>query len=105
VNLDRDDIIRLAHLARLRLSADEQERFRGDLAEVLRYVALLDEIDPKRSLTPPDDHVQQDQLREDLVEPALTIDEALANAPAVDNGQFTVPAVVRLDQRESPEEA
>lgn len=44
-DLTRDDVLKLAQLARLRLSDEEVEEFRRELAEILGYVAQLDGVD------------------------------------------------------------
>jgi aspartyl-tRNA(Asn)/glutamyl-tRNA(Gln) amidotransferase subunit C len=43
--LTREDVLRLAHLSRLRLSDDEVERFQGELSKILDYVEQLDQVD------------------------------------------------------------
>jgi len=44
-DLTREDVLKLARLARLALTDDEVESFRKDLSEVLQYVAQLDKVD------------------------------------------------------------
>ena len=43
--LSRDDVLKLARLARLRLSDSEVEAYRKDLSAILEYVAHLDSAD------------------------------------------------------------
>lgn len=43
--LTRDDVLKLAQLARLELKADEVEEFRGELSEILKYVEQLQTVD------------------------------------------------------------
>jgi aspartyl-tRNA(Asn)/glutamyl-tRNA(Gln) amidotransferase subunit C len=43
--LSRDDILKLAHLARLDLTDEEVEEFSGELSEILQYVEQLGDID------------------------------------------------------------
>ena len=45
--LSRDDVLKLAHLARLELSEAEVEQFRTELSEILGYVNQLQNIDTK----------------------------------------------------------
>lgn len=44
-DLTRDDVLKLARLARLDLTDEEAESFRTELAEILRYVEHLDSVD------------------------------------------------------------
>ena len=44
-DLTRDDVLKLARLARLELSEDEVETFKNELAEILHYVEQLENVD------------------------------------------------------------
>jgi aspartyl-tRNA(Asn)/glutamyl-tRNA(Gln) amidotransferase subunit C len=44
-DLTRDDVLKLAQLARLDLSEDEVESYKNELAEILQYVEQLDNVD------------------------------------------------------------
>ncbi len=79
--IDRETIVHVADLARIRLTDDEIARFTGQLSVVLDAVARLDEVDtgsvlPSASVLP-----LKDVQREDVARPGLTNAEALANAP------------------------
>ena len=88
------DVAYIAGLAKLDLSADEQERFTRDLSQVLEYVAQLEQWDT--SGVEPMYHPLPvfDALRADAPETGLAQEAALANAPAQEDGQFRVPKVV-----------
>lgn len=88
------DVAYIAGLAKLDLSADEQERFTRDLSQVLEYVAQLEQWDT--SGVEPMYHPLPvfDALRTDAPEAGLAQEAALANAPAQEDGQFRVPKVV-----------
>ena len=43
--LSKDDILKLARLARLRLSEAEVEKYQKELSAILEYVAHLDAVD------------------------------------------------------------
>jgi aspartyl-tRNA(Asn)/glutamyl-tRNA(Gln) amidotransferase subunit C len=90
----RIDVHHVAKLASLRLTDEEAARFAGDLAAIVEYVAQLDALDTRD--VPPTAHVQLDRmpLRPDEVTPCLTRAEALAQAPAVEDDGFAVPAFV-----------
>ena len=44
-DLSRDDVLKLARLARLKLSDDEVARYQSELTEILKYVEQLDSVD------------------------------------------------------------
>ena len=98
--IDDRTVAHVARLSRLELSAEEHARFRDQLGDILAYVRRLDALD----LTgiPPTAHVRPmaNVLREDDVRPSLTQAEALANAPAVEQGYFVVPPVITEDATE-----
>ncbi|MCX7020389.1 MAG: Asp-tRNA(Asn)/Glu-tRNA(Gln) amidotransferase subunit GatC [bacterium] len=85
----------VALLSRLELSEGETCRFGDDLANILDYVAKLNELDT--SSIPPTSHSfkMSNVFREDVVQPSLTNPEALANAPDAENDCFKVPAVIQ----------
>jgi aspartyl-tRNA(Asn)/glutamyl-tRNA(Gln) amidotransferase subunit C len=43
--LTREDILKLARLARLRLSASEVDEFQSEISEILGYVEMLSDVD------------------------------------------------------------
>jgi aspartyl-tRNA(Asn)/glutamyl-tRNA(Gln) amidotransferase subunit C len=93
-SLSREDVLRIAELARLELTADEVELFTRQLAGILQYVEQIREVDTTD--VPPMSHVlNQTTDRPDEPAASLTRDQALANAPeaAVHAGLFKVPRV------------
>jgi aspartyl-tRNA(Asn)/glutamyl-tRNA(Gln) amidotransferase subunit C len=90
----RIEVHHVAKLASLSLSPPEAARFAEELAKIVDYVAQLDELDTRE--VPPTAHVQLDRmpLRADELRPCLSHDEALAQAPSVDEGGFAVPTFV-----------
>jgi aspartyl-tRNA(Asn)/glutamyl-tRNA(Gln) amidotransferase subunit C len=92
--LTRDDVAKVAHLARLELSDAELDTYTEQLGAVLDHaadVAALDLAD-----VPPTAHPLPlvNVLRVDVVGPSLDRDEVLAQAPAVEDGRFRVPAIL-----------
>jgi aspartyl-tRNA(Asn)/glutamyl-tRNA(Gln) amidotransferase subunit C len=95
VRLTRDEVLELAHLARLALSEDEIERYRTDLAAILTHMEALSQVDTVG--VPPMTHaVPMDlRLRPDEVAPSLPVEVALASAPDKVDGQFRVPNIIK----------
>jgi len=88
------DVKYVAHLARIALTADEQEKFGAQLSNILGYIEKLnqlnvDNIEPTAHAVP-----LVNVFRPDEVRPSLSNEEALRNAPASANGLFMVPKIV-----------
>ena len=88
------DIKYVANLARIALTPEEEARLGSQLGDILGYVKKLKELDisdvePMAHAVPLDN-----VLRADEVQPSISNDEALANAPKAANGLFVVPKIV-----------
>ena len=88
------DVKYVAHLARLSLSADEEQKLGAQLKHILGYIEKLKELDV--SNVEPTAHAVPlvNVTRPDEVRPSLSNEEALRNAPAPANGLFIVPKIV-----------
>ena len=90
----RDDVKKVSLLARLVLSAEELDRMTVQLGQILQYMELLNEVDP-RHVEPMAHAVEMsDVFRPDQVRASLARDQALANAPHHDDECYLVPAVL-----------
>jgi aspartyl-tRNA(Asn)/glutamyl-tRNA(Gln) amidotransferase subunit C len=92
--LTRDDVAKVAHLARLELSDAELDVYTEQLGAVLDHaadVAALDLAD-----VPPTAHPLPlvNVLRPDVVGPCVDREEVLAQAPSVEDNRFRVPAIL-----------
>jgi len=94
VRISTDDVAHVARLARLALSAEELERFTGQLAAVLEHAADVEALDT--SGVEPTAHrlPLANVLRPDSVAPTLDRDEVLAAAPDSHEGRFAVPRIL-----------
>ena len=92
--LSRDDVIKVAMLARLALSDDELSSLTDELSQIVGFVSQLSEIntDDVDPLAHPLD--SQNVFREDHPVPSLTTADALRCAPHHDEEYFLVPAVL-----------
>ncbi len=91
--INREQLLKLAALARLRLDESEIAPFQKDIAEMLDYVKTLEQVDTTAvDLAEAAD--QPNVLREDIVQPSLPVEEALKNAPERVDNYFKVPKVV-----------
>ncbi|HXR07529.1 MAG TPA: Asp-tRNA(Asn)/Glu-tRNA(Gln) amidotransferase subunit GatC [Candidatus Acidoferrum sp.] len=84
----------VAHLARLSLSPAEEQQFGAQLGGVLGYIEKLKQLDVS-GIEPTAHPVPLvNVFRPDLVQPSLSNQEALRNAPAQSGGLFLVPKIV-----------
>jgi aspartyl-tRNA(Asn)/glutamyl-tRNA(Gln) amidotransferase subunit C len=92
--ISRAEVAHLAHLARLAVTDEELDRFAGQLDSILQAVARVGEV--AAADIPPTSHSVPltNVLREDVVVPCLTPQEALAEAPDAAQGRFRVPRIL-----------
>jgi aspartyl-tRNA(Asn)/glutamyl-tRNA(Gln) amidotransferase subunit C len=88
------DVKYVAHLARISLSPDEEQKIGAQLGNILGYIEKLRELDVTG--VEPTAHAMPlvNVVRTDEVRPSLPTEEALRNAPAKANGLFLVPKIV-----------
>jgi aspartyl-tRNA(Asn)/glutamyl-tRNA(Gln) amidotransferase subunit C len=90
--IDRDQVLHVARLARLRLSDEELERMPAELSKILEHVERMNRLELEE--VEPTSHVVelQNVLREDVPRPSLPREKALQGAPDVSGGGFRVPS-------------
>jgi len=94
MTLSLSEVDHIADLARLQLTLAERARFREQLEAILNYAAALQEVDvsdvsPTSTVLP-----LHTVLRADELEPSLSVEEALANAPDRVDDRFRVLPVL-----------
>jgi aspartyl-tRNA(Asn)/glutamyl-tRNA(Gln) amidotransferase subunit C len=94
MKLTVEQVQHVAELARLELEPQAVETLAGQLATILDYVEKLSEVDT--SEIEPTSHAiaLTNAFREDRMHTHLEQQEALANAPAKEEGNFVVPKVI-----------
>lgn len=92
--LTRDDVARLAKLARIDLTDAELDHLAPQLAVILESVAKVSEV--ADADVPPTSHAVplSNVYRPDEVRPGLTAEEVLAGAPEVEQQRFAVPRIL-----------
>ncbi len=93
-----EQVQHVAKLARLDLSADRLGKLTSQLESILEYVAKIGEVDttgvePMAHALP-----LHNVLRADVVEPSLSLEQVLRNAPDTDGPFFKVPKVIGGDE-------
>ncbi|MBX0330444.1 Asp-tRNA(Asn)/Glu-tRNA(Gln) amidotransferase subunit GatC [Oscillochloris sp. ZM17-4] len=93
MSLSSAEVEHVARLARLRLNAEELEQMRGQLSDILDYIAMLQEVDVTGVPATSQVTGLVSVTRPDAVTGKLTTEQALANAPDTQDGMFRVRAV------------
>ena len=90
--IDRDQVLHVAKLARLKFSQEEIERLAPELSKIVEYVEQMDRLDLEG--VEPTSHVVelQNVLREDVPRDSLPKHRALEQAPDAADGGFRVPS-------------
>ncbi|MDA0833712.1 MAG: Asp-tRNA(Asn)/Glu-tRNA(Gln) amidotransferase subunit GatC [Planctomycetota bacterium] len=92
-HITRDEVLKVAHLARLKLMPEEVDQFTAQLSNVLEYVSRLDELDTE-NVEPMAHAVELSNVfREDEISPSIPIAAALLNSPKTDGRYFLVPQI------------
>lgn len=94
MSLDRTDVEKIAHLARLALDESQVDAYAKDLSNILSLVEQLesantDEVEPMAHPL----HMAQ-RLREDRVTERNWREESQTIAPSVEAGLYLVPKVI-----------
>jgi aspartyl-tRNA(Asn)/glutamyl-tRNA(Gln) amidotransferase subunit C len=89
--IEREEVLRIAALARLELSPDELERMTADLSSILEYVNQLARVEGQARSPQAEPATPQ---REDRVIPYRYAAELLGAAPAREGPLVQVPRVV-----------
>jgi aspartyl-tRNA(Asn)/glutamyl-tRNA(Gln) amidotransferase subunit C len=94
MSLTREQVEKIAHLARLALSTEQVREYQVQLSSILDYAEMLNEVDLAGVLPTAHAISRQNVLREDLIEPGLSLEDALFNAPDQDQEQFKIQSVL-----------
>ena len=89
--IDRDQVLHVARLARLRLSDDEIERMSRELSTVLDHIEKISELDLEG--VPPTSHVVdvENVMRPDEPRESLPVEKVVELAPDATPAGFRVP--------------
>ena len=92
--ITRQDVAKVAGLARLTLTDDELDLYTEQLQSILEHARDVETLD--LSGVEPTSHpvALHDVMRADEVQPCLDRDEVLGQAPSAEDGMFRVPPVL-----------
>lgn len=94
MRITKEQVEKVAGLARLSLSEEEKEQMTKDMEQILDFADQINKLEFEdvnaAAYVLPMDNV----FREDKVAVSMNRDELLKNAPSKENGCFSVPKVV-----------
>lgn len=92
--IDDTVIKKVARLARIRLTSDQNKHFANEISNMLSWMEMLQEINT--DAIDPMFSVNQDDMkrRNDVVTDGNCVDAVLTNAPNAAFGMFIVPKVI-----------
>ena len=93
-SLTLEQVRHVAQLARLQLSAEEEQKTLGQLQQILDAIATLEKLDTTGVEPTFQVNLEAGFTRPDVVEAPLGVAKALANAPQKIGGHFAVPKTV-----------
>ena len=94
MKITKEEVLYVAHLARLDLDEESIEKFAGQIDPVLGYIEKLNQVDTL-GIKPTSHAISLTNVfRDDEEREHIERDLALANAPEQEDGSFVVPKVV-----------
>lgn len=92
--IDRQQVQKVAHLARLELTPEEEEKLTTQLSGILEYFEQLKELDTTK-VAPMTRAIEVSNItRADQLEPYPNRDAILTNAPEQEGNYFKVPKIL-----------
>jgi aspartyl-tRNA(Asn)/glutamyl-tRNA(Gln) amidotransferase subunit C len=93
-SLSRDDVAKLAALARIEMSEEELVSLSSQFGMILDAVARVQEVNLEGVIATSHPQPIQNVFREDQIRPSLTPEQALSGAPAQEEQRFRVPQIL-----------
>ena len=99
MSVTREEVAKIASLARIKMGEDELERMVPELNGILAWVEQLGEVDcsgvePMTAVIPNTLRLRDDVVDADPLTAGGRREDVLANAPAAEHGFFGVPKVI-----------
>jgi aspartyl-tRNA(Asn)/glutamyl-tRNA(Gln) amidotransferase subunit C len=94
MNIDKESLQKIAHLARLEMPESAEKEMMDSLNSVLTWMEELNEINTDNVKPLTHMSLEINALREDIVIPNISREQGLKNAPKQDGEYFRVPKVM-----------
>ncbi|MBM4065454.1 MAG: Asp-tRNA(Asn)/Glu-tRNA(Gln) amidotransferase subunit GatC [Planctomycetes bacterium] len=94
MKIEKKDIEYIANLSRIELSNQEKETFIHQLSDILAYIDKLNQLNTQDIKPMAYSINTTNVLRDDKLEPPISREDALTNAPSTMGVFFKVPKVI-----------
>jgi len=94
MSLDKNDVEKIAHLARISISEKDIPGYAGSLSSILELVEQMNAIDTENVAPMAHAHDAHQRLREDVVTEENQREHFQKIAPEVEDGLYLVPQVI-----------
>lgn len=99
MSVTREQVARIASLARIRMSEDELDRIAPEFNKIIEWVEQLGEVDtaqvePMTAVIKQKLRLREDEVDADPLTGGGRRDDVLANAPVAEHGFYGVPKVI-----------
>ena len=94
MSLDREQVRRIAHLARLHITESEADAYAGSLSRILGLIEQMNAVDTAGVAPMAHPNEAGLRLRADVVTETDQREKFLALAPAAEAGLYLVPKVI-----------
>lgn len=95
--IDNKTVEHMAYLVRLGITEEEAQKFSGQFTSIIDYFNMLNEVDTGDVPPASDIANVKNILREDVVQPSMSREELLKNAPQSERGYVKVPTVLDIE--------
>ncbi|MEH2287286.1 Asp-tRNA(Asn)/Glu-tRNA(Gln) amidotransferase subunit GatC [Nostoc sp.] len=95
--IDQEQVHKVANLARLELTSQEEEQFTSQLGSILDYIEQLNELDVSNVLPTTRAIDVSNITREDELQPYLDRESILNSAPEQEGEFFKVPKILNAE--------
>ncbi len=94
MSIQSEDVLKIAHLARLGIQQEQVELYASDLSNIMNLVEQMNQVDTS-NIEPMAHPLDQSQrLRSDVVTEVNQRETLQQNAPDIEDGLFLVPRVI-----------
>ena len=91
--LSIEEVRKIARLARINLSAEEEKRHAETISAVLDYMKILNEVDTEHIIETSQVTGLQNVVRQDEIKESANIKEIISQMPKIEENELVVPAV------------
>lgn len=95
--LTKEEVLKIARLARLELTDDEVAFYQNRLARVLDYMTELKAIETQSGVSVRHVPADSEKFRQDEVIRFPNREALMKNAPALEEGGFLLPAIMETE--------